>query len=881
MKKITIGMLAHVDAGKTTLSEAMLYLTGRIRQPGRVDKGTAYLDNHELEKQRGITIFSQQAVFSMEQTQITLLDTPGHTDFSAEMERTLQVLDYAVLVISGPDGVQGHTLTLWKLLERYQIPVFLFINKMDQPNTQRQALLHELQQQLSSSCIDFSGDCASLDWAESVSVCDEDILEHYLDTNEIDPQLLPLPIAERKIFPCYFGSALKLDGVDSLLKDLQRYTHEPKPFADFGARVFKISRDLQGNRLTHMKITGGTLHVKAQLSGQSTDDGTSWNEKINQIRIYSGQKYETAEAVDAGTVCAVTGLTHTRPGEGLGIESGSYQPILEPVLTYRIQLPDDCQIHQFLPQLRQLEEENPELHLVWNETLGELHAQVMGDIQLEILKSLIEERFSVPVTFDSGTILYKETILDSVIGIGHFEPLRHYAEVHLLLEPDEPGSGLTFVSDCSEDDLDRNWQRLILNSLKNSKHPGVLIGAPITDIRITLLAGRAHQKHTEGGDFHQAACRAVRQGLKKAHCILLEPWYNFRLELPMELVGRAMTDIQKMQGKCEPPLIENTTAILTGSAPVAQIRHYQREVSIYTGGKGHLFCNQKGYEPCQNQDEVISLSDYQAERDTENPTGSIFCSHGAGFQVPWYQVESYMHISLDRVETRETQRTEKSVNIPAETEEQPVDEEELKAIFEKTYGRGSGTKAHSYKHKTSYQAPTKTAAPRKRKPLKQYLLVDGYNIIFAWKELKELANVHLGAARDKLIDILSDYQGSKGCEVILVFDAYKVQGNTGSELTYHNIHVVYTKEAETADQYIERTAHEMVHNYDVTVATSDGLEQVIIRGQDCRLLSARDLQEEINRSHIQALEEGSNLQQPSDKIYVFDNREKKKEDKKD
>ncbi len=871
MEKITIGILAHVDAGKTTLSEAMLYLSGSISKPGRVDKGTAYLDTHELEKRRGITIFSGQAVFSIAQKQFTLLDTPGHTDFSAEMERTLQVLDYAILVISGSDGIQGHTLTLWKLLARYQIPVFLFINKMDQPGTDRRALLKELQQQFGENCIDFSSDCDPLVWAESVAMCGEDLLEQYLETNEIQPWQLVLPIARREIFPCYFGSALKLDGVDSLLNGLQLYTRMPQAPDAFGARVFKISRDPQGNRLTHMKITGGTLKVKAQLSDQ----------KINQIRLYSGQKYETADTVDAGTVCAVTGLTHTRPGEGLGTEAGVVRPILEPVLTYRMQFPEGCRIHQFLPRLHELEEEEPELHLEWKEETGELYVQVMGEVQLEILKSLIEERLDVPVTFDTGKILYKETILDPVIGVGHFEPLRHYAEVHLLLEPDEPGSGLTFASSLSEDDLDRNWQRLILSSLREQEHPGVLTGAPITDMKITLLAGRAHLEHTEGGDFRQAACRAVRQGLSKAHSVLLEPWYDFRLEVPMDLVGRAMTDIQKRKGRSEPPIIENDTAILIGSAPVSQMRNYQREVSIYSGGKGHLFCSQKGYEPCQNQEEIIEAAGYQAERDTEHPTGSVFCAHGAGFQVPWYQVESYMHIPFTRDLSPASSEGPEAADPPSETEKKPVDEEELKAIFERTYGRGSGTKPASYKHKVSAKAPVGTAKPRKGKQLKQYLLVDGYNIIFAWDDLKELADDNLGAARDKLMDILSDYQGSCGCEVILVFDAYKVQGGTGSVQKYHNIYVVYTKEAETADQYIERTAHEIGHNYDVTVATSDGLEQVIIRGQGCRLLSARELGEEIVRSRRQALEQSANFKQPSDKIYLLDEQKADDEQKKD
>ena len=643
-KQITMGILAHVDAGKTTLSEGILYTCKAIRKLGRVDHQDAFLDTNTLERNRGITIFSKQAECTLGEFGITLLDTPGHVDFSAEMERTLQVLDYGILVISGADGVQGHTETLWRLLSRYQIPVFLFINKMDQPGTDRETLLVELKEKLDTNCVDFSADQTSEDWKEQVAVCDEQVMEAYLEGEEISRVQIQKMIRERKLFPCYFGSALKLTGVKEFLEDLKLRIRESSYPESFGAKIYKITRDNQGERLTHMKITGGTLKVKSVLSnGRPGETGEGiWQEKVNQIRIYSGEKYTMVSEVKAGTVCAVTGLTATYPGQGLGSEQASDMPVLEPVLSYRIGLPTEVNVHQALLQLRQLEEEEPLLHIVWNETLGEIYAQVMGEVQIEILKSLIKERFGMTVTFDEGNIVYKETILEPVEGIGHFEPLRHYAEVHLLLEPGETGSGLTFATDCSEDVLDRNWQRLILTHLEEREHKGVLLGAPITDMKITLLTGRAHIKHTEGGDFRQATYRAVRQGLRKAKSQLLEPYYEFRLEVPSEQVGRSMTDIQKMLGEFDPPKTEGEMTVLTGSAPVVTMRDYQKEVISYTSGRGRLSCTLKGYYPCHNQEEVVEAVGYDPEADLENPTGSVFCAHGAGFVVNWDQVEDYM-----------------------------------------------------------------------------------------------------------------------------------------------------------------------------------------------------------------------------------------------
>ena len=888
-KQITMGILAHVDAGKTTLSEGILYTCKAIRKLGRVDHQDAFLDTNTLERNRGITIFSKQAECTLGEFGITLLDTPGHVDFSAEMERTLQVLDYGILVISGADGVQGHTETLWRLLSRYQIPVFLFINKMDQPGTDRETLLVELKEKLDTNCVDFSADQTSEDWKEQVAVCDEQVMEAYLEGEEISRVQIQKMIWERKLFPCYFGSALKLTGVKEFLEDLKLRIRESSYPESFGAKIYKITRDSQGERLSHMKVTGGALKVKSVLSngkpGESGED--IWQEKVNQIRIYSGEKYTMVSEVKAGTVCAVTGLTATYPGQGLGSEQASDMPVLEPVLSYRIGLPTEVNVHQALLQLRQLEEEEPLLHIVWNETLGEIYAQVMGEVQIEILKSLIKERFGMAVTFDEGNIVYKETILEPVEGVGHFEPLRHYAEVHLLLEPGEAGSGLIFAADCSEDVLDRNWQRLILTHLEEREHKGVLIGAPITDMKITLLTGRAHIKHTEGGDFRQATYRAVRQGLRKAKSQLLEPYYEFRLEVPSEQVGRSMTDIQKMLGEFDPPKTEGEMTVLTGFAPVVTMRDYQKEVISYTSGRGRLSCTLKGYYPCHNQEEVVEAVGYDPEADLENPTGSVFCAHGAGFVVNWDQVEEYMHVESGwNAPAGQETKPEKPVtakNWKEENEKYLATEKELEEIFERTYGpirklgeeppAGRSVKGWKKSRRDPLEGYGKSTSDYKQKKTpdgeKEYLLVDGYNIIFAWEDLKELAAVNIDGAREKLMDILCNYQGFKKSTLILVFDAYKVKGNPGSVETYHNIHVVYTKEAETADQYIEKTVHEIGRKYRVTVATSDQLEQVIILGQGGQRMSARELLEDVIEVSHQ-IRETARQKSSSEKNYLFD-----------
>lgn len=889
-KHICAGLLAHVDAGKTTLSEALLYTSGAIRKLGRVDHQDAFLDTYELERNRGITIFSKQAVMNLEDLQITLLDTPGHVDFSAEMERTLQVLDYGILVISGADGVQGHTQTLWQLLKRYHIPVFLFINKMDQPGTDRQLLMEELKKRLDTNCIDFSLPQEE-DWQEQIAMTEEELLEQYLEEGRVDESRIPGLIQERKIFPCFFGSALKMTGVEEFVQGIRKNVVYPVYPEEFGAKVYKIGRDNQNARLTYMKITGGTLKVKTILSNQAEmkTEEKIWEEKADQIRIYSGEKYELVNEAAAGTICAVTGLTQTYPGQGLGKEKASELPVLEPVLTYQIRLPQECDVHQMLLKLRQLEEEEPLLHIVWKEELGEIHAQVMGEVQIEILKSLIKERFGVSVEFDAGNIVYKETIKEPVEGVGHFEPLRHYAEVHLLLEPGERGSGMQFAANCSEDVLDRNWQRLILTHLEEKEHKGVLTGSSITDMKITLVTGRAHIKHTEGGDFRQATYRAVRQGLRKAESILLEPYYEFRLEVPSGMVGRAMTDIQRMCGEFAPPLQEGEMTVLTGTAPVVTMRDYQTQVISYTSGTGRLFCRLKGYFPCHNEEEVVAAAGYDPEGDMENPTGSVFCAHGAGFVVDWDQVEEYMHLE-SCFTPKKTVVSEEKKEIPgysgdwkAETEAYWKNEKELTEIFERTYGpiRSKSDEESSVRDRRGWKRSRResisaensgyrsVARYKDNSPEKQYLLVDGYNIIFAWDDLKELAEANIDGARTKLMDILCNYQGYKKCTLILVFDAYKVQGNPGNTEKYHNIHVVYTKEAETADQYIEKTVHEIGKKYHVTVATSDRLEQVIILGQGGTRMSARELREEIDQVSGQIQQEVLD-RRISGKTYLFD-----------
>lgn len=882
MKKIVIGILAHVDAGKTTLSEALLYTCGNIRKIGRVDHKDAFLDTYELERTRGITIFSKQAELTYQDLAMTLLDTPGHVDFSAEMERTLQVLDYAILVISGADGVQGHTRTLWALLKKYQIPTFIFVNKMDQSGTNQEKQMEEIRKNLSDNCLDFTADQTEESWQEQLAMCEEEMLEHYLETGQTDLQKIPLLIQKRELIPCYFGSALKLTGITEFLNGLQKYTIAPVYSEMFGAKVYKITRDDQNGRLTHMKITGGSLKVKDLLVGIGKNE-EEWQEKVDQIRIYSGNKYEMVQKAEAGTICAVTGLTATFPGQGLGIEQASPMPVLEPVLTYQICFPKEKDMNKMLSYLRILEEEDPMLHVVWKEELEEIHVQVMGKIQMEILKNLMDKRFGVLVEFDAGNIVYKETIADPVEGIGHFEPLRHYAEVHLLLEPRETGSGMEYAVDCSEDILNKNWQRLILTHLMEKEHVGVLTGSAITDMKITLKMGKAHVKHTDGGDFRQATYRAVRQGLRKAKSILLEPYYNFRLELPSDMIGRGMTDIQKMYGKVQPPVLEGNTAILTGSAPVSTMRDYQMEVNAYTRGEGKLFCTLKGYEPCHNQEEVVEARCYDPESDLANPTGSVFCAHGAGFFVPWNEVEQYMHqesiFEKKKYVSQSKTFHQEGISWKGQQDAYWKMEKELEEIFERTYGpiRSRGEEMDSRRNRPGWKKSRREswaeASTTQKKgiqtPEKEYLLIDGYNIIFAWDELKDLAQVSLDGARMKLLDILSNYQGYKQSTMIVVFDAYKVQGNVGSIEKYHNLHVVYTKEAETADQYIEKTVHEIGKKHKVTVATSDRLEQMIILGQGGVRMSARELLEEVILTTRQIREEVVQMGE-NKKNYLFD-----------
>ncbi len=977
-KKVVLGILAHVDAGKTTLAEGILYLNGKLRKLGRVDHKDAFLDTYALERARGITIFSKQALVGLGEYQVTLLDTPGHMDFSAEMERTLQVLDAAILVISGADGVQGHVETLWRLLKRYGVPVFLFINKMDQAGTDRGKLLAEVQKRLDERCVDFGEDQERETFLENLALCRESLMEEYLESGEIADASVRRAIGERELFPCFFGSALKLTGVEEFLEGLRRFWPEESSSAAaggqagvsggssaaagsqtgvsggslvsagkqerssgrqaFGARVYKISRDAQGNRLTHLKITSGSLKVKSLI-------GT---EKVDQIRIYDGAAFQLADFADAGTVCALTGLKETYSGQGIGTEKEGTVPLLEPVLTYRIRLPEGSDAAKSLGRLRELEEEIPELHIVWKEGPGEIHAQVMGEVQIEVLKNLIEERFGLAVEFDEGSIVYKETILGPVEGIGHFEPLRHYAEVHLLLEPGEAGSGLQFESVLSEDALDRNWQRLILTHLEEKQHVGVLTGSEITDMRITLVGGRAHLKHTEGGDFRQATYRAVRQGLRKARCALLEPMYAFTLEVPEETIGRAMTDIQKMQGSFQPPALEGGMALFKGKAPVVTMRGYQTEVVAYTHGRGRLVCEMAGYEPCHNAEEVIERTGYDPEADLENPTGSVFCAHGAGFVVPWNQVDAFAHVETglqfpaDQSEEMGTgefgngergngesgngrqggqgrngcgpgigqawpgagsgsrsagfgdrgvgsdRRTRNASRGSADASGRRAygaEEAELEEIFTRTYGpskrdrnlfersreRMETRSASSGRDSASGNGtslPGESTGMGPGSPREEYLLVDGYNIIFAWEDLRELSRESIDGARGRLMDILCNYQGFRHNTVILVFDAYKVKGNPGSVEKYHNIYVVYTKEAETADQYIEKTVHQIGRKYHVTVATSDALEQMIIWGEGATRLSAAGFREEIEAVRAQ-IAETAREKLPDKKHYPF------------
>ena len=902
-KRICAGLLAHVDAGKTTLAEGLLYVGGQLKSLGRVDHKDAFLDNFSLERERGITIFSKQAQIRWGEMEIILLDTPGHVDFSAEMERTLQVLDYCILVISGTDGVQSHVRTLWRLLDQYKVPAFLFVNKMDRPGTDRAGLLKELQRELDGGCQEFGGKAESRGepfW-EEVSLCHESLLEKYLEDGCLDREALARAIKERHLFPCYFGSALRLEGVEELLEGIRRYALSPVYPEEFGARVYKISRDEEGVRLTHLKVTGGILQVKMPVgnAGSAPDEEQVWEEKADQLRIYAGSQYTAVAQVEAGGICAVAGLDKTFVGQGLGRESRNALPLLVPVLTYGLALPEGSDAVRVLGQLRRLEEEEPLLHVMWMEngdgSSPKIHVQVMGEVQIEVLKRLILERFGLGVEFTDGQIVYKETIAEAVVGIGHFEPLRHYAEVHLLLEPGEPGSGMQFASACSEDALDRNWQRLVLTHLEEKSHLGVLTGSPLTDMKITLLAGRAHVKHTEGGDFRQATYRAVRQGLMQGESILLEPVFSFRLEVPREQVGRAMTDIQRMHGRFEAPVTEGQYTVLTGSAPVSAMRGYQKEVSAYTRGLGRLSCTLKGYEPCHDAEEVIERIGYDAEEDPDNPSCSVFCSHGAGVAVDWRQVPEYAHVDSSRQAEAAGLIFDKAENRWKAGNKNPgadgggeagepeagsgagrgrtahgkagfrpsggepdssraadyISLEEIDEIFRRTYGK-SAQDYTPYRYNglnTVYGQNTdntrdadngrETRLPSHTAKSKEYLLVDGYNIIFAWEELRGLAERNIDSARDKLMDVCSNYQGFAGCTLILVYDAYKVKGGTGSVQKYHNIYVVYTKEAETADQYIEKAVHEIGRKHRVTVATSDALEQMIIWGEGAVRLSAQ------------------------------------------
>ncbi len=846
MKRLIVGILAHVDAGKTTLSEGMLYTGGALRTLGRVDRGDAFLDTDALERERGITIFSKQAQLSLGELELTLLDTPGHVDFSAEMERTLQVLDCALLVVSGTDGVQGHTRTLWRLLEQHKVPTFLFINKMDLAGADREAVMGELQRHLDGGCVDFTAAPAHRD--EAVALCGEAALDAFLDTGAVPRAVTAALIQSRKVFPCWFGSALKLEGVRELLSGLEEYACPPEYPAEFGAKVFKISRDSQGTRLTWLKVTGGTLRAKTLLSGGSGEN--RWEEKADQLRLYSGAKFQPLDEAPGGTVAAVTGLTRTYPGQGLGREAESERPVLEPVLTYQLILPQGADPHTVLPKLRLLEEEDPMLRVVWNERWKEIHIQLMGQVQLEVLRRLIADRFSLEADFGSGSIVYRETIRNAVEGIGHFEPLRHYAEVHLLMEPGPRGSGLRVGSSCPTDQLDLNWQRLILSHLLEREHPGVLTGSPITDLKITLVAGRAHVKHTEGGDFRQATYRAVRQGLMQAESVLLEPFYDFRLELPPDCVGRAMTDLQSMGGTVEGPEQEGELSLLTGYAPVAGLRNYWQEVTAYTRGRGHLSCSLRGYEPCSRQTEVTAELGYDPERDADNPADSVFCAHGGGFQVKWDQVRGHMHVDSGlRLGPAEPERLPPSPAGGQRTcrGSSLEQDKELQAVFERTYGKVERQAFHPQKR------PARTTLDarydiREQKTGPEYLLVDGYNIIFAWEELEALARQDVAAAREALADILSNYQGFRQCVVILVFDAYKVKGSPGSVERRDGIYVVYTKEAETADAYIEKTTYDLSRTHRVRVATSDGLEQMIILGHGALRLSARAFQEEVEQA---------------------------------
>lgn len=834
MKHICVGVMAHVDAGKTTLLEAMLFKGGATRRLGRVDHQNAFLDTDEQERARGITIFSKQAELALPEANITFLDTPGHVDFSAEMERTLQVLDFALLLVSGTDGVQSHTRTLWQLLRRYRIPTFLFVNKMDLPGKGKDGIMEELRRELSEGCVAFDEETAAL--YEELALFDEGIMEQVLETGKLEDAQIAELIASRRVFPCFFGAALRMEGVDELLSTLQRYTKEPKYPDNFSAQVYKIARGEKDERLTFLKVTGGTLAVKQVLRGED------WEEKADQLRLYSGSKFTLLQEAPAGTICAVTGLSQTQAGEHLGSGKGAAAPFLEPVLEYRMHVDTDDVQGAYL-KLRRLEEEDPQLHLLWDHQLREIRVQLMGAVQMEILQKLIQNRFGLSVSFDEGNIVYKETIVAPVEGVGHYEPLRHYAEVHLLLEPGEPGSGIVLDTMCSEDVLARNWQRLIFTHLQETVQPGVLTGSPVTDLRITIVSGKAHLKHTEGGDFRQATYRAVRQGLRKAQSVLLEPWYAFRLEVPANFVGRAMTDLERMHAVISAPEVEEAKAVISGAGPVRLLRGYTAEVTAYTRGQGRISYQPDGYRPCPEQDEIVKQIGYDPERDLLHPTGSVFCSHGAGFEVKWDEVDRMAHLPLlDFREKEEEAEAPKRIVRAVAPGGAPELEKELLSIFERTYGQ---IKRRDVLPMMALRSQDKRELLAQMEPAEEFVLVDGYNIIFAWDELKEIGRDSLDAARHVLMNLLCNYQGYRGCNLILVFDAYKVPQNLGTVEKYHNIFIVYTQEAETADSYIERVTYELRGRKKVRVATSDNLEQLIILGHGAVHVSAKSFHDEV------------------------------------
>ncbi len=884
MKKIVAGILAHVDSGKTTLSEAMLYQAGQIRKLGRVDHQDTYLDTDSQEKDRGITIFSKQAELAYADMHIALLDTPGHVDFGTEMERTLQVLDYVVLVINGMDGVQSHTETLWKLLERYGIPVFIYVNKMDMTGYDRDYLMDNIRHRLSDGCVDFLCE----DSGEQIAMCDEAMLEHFLETGANDEQDVVNAIAGRKLFPCYFGSALKNEGVSELLDGMNRYVVEPVRGKEFGARVFKIGRDDKGERLTYMKVTGGVLKLKDVLTLRNSQ-GEESHEKVNQIRVYSGAKYDMVTQVPAGCVCAVPGLVNTYGRQGIGACPDGELPSLEPVLSYKVMYPTDVDAITMVSKLRLLEEEDPQLQVQWNETAGEIYIKVMGQVQLEVVAQMVRDRFGIAITYGQGRISYKETIAAPVMGVGHFEPLRHYAEVHLLLEPMENGSGMCFDSICSEDVLDKNWQRLILTHLQEREFRGVLTGSPITDMKISITAGRAHQKHTEGGDFRQATYRAVRQGLMMAESVLLEPVYAFKIEVPQEYAGRVLADIVKMSGTMDGQEISGETTVITGHAPVYTMREYYSELTAFSRGTGRLQVDIDGYQPCHNTEEVLAERHYDPELDRFNPSSSVFCAHGAGYLVDWYDVYENMHVKEDPGfeisgqlgYTEDGYAMDIPVNRPGKSvSEMSITDEELSEIFARTFGgdykdkdvalngrfrrttseykvNGQYNKSQSRDRQPgngplvgSRPADRGIATPgafKRRKNGEDYVIVDGYNVIFAWDTLRELSEHNIDSARGKLMDILSNYQGYMNCKLIVVFDGYKVKDNKGERFPYDDIEVVYTKEGETADAHIEKLTHELARKHKVTVVTSDGLEQIVTMGQGAIRMSSRDFKAEVER----------------------------------